>query len=48
MVATYILIVLLNSGNTGFTAEFYTKDRCEIAGQAVIRYHDQRYICVEK
>ncbi len=48
MVATYILIVLLNNGNTGFTAEFYTKAHCEAAGKASIRYEDQRYICVEK
>ncbi len=48
MIATYILIVSLSSGKAGFTAEFYTKAHCEAAGQAVIRYNEQRYVCVEK
>jgi hypothetical protein len=53
MIATYILIVLLHTGDAGFTAEFYTKDNCERAGKAVMAVHNyhsnyQSYMCVEK
>ncbi len=53
MTATWVLVVLLNAGDAGFTADFYTKSHCEAAGQAVIAnvansYHSKRYICVEK
>jgi hypothetical protein len=49
MTATYILIVFLHYGQAAFTAEFYSKEKCEIAGHlAASMYPLGAWRCVEK
>lgn len=53
MTTVWILIVLLNNGDAGFTAEFTSKEKCEVAGLGVAAhklssYHKMNYFCVEK
>ncbi len=49
MTATWVLIVFLHYGQAAFTAEFYTKEKCEAAGhRAASMYPLSNYQCVEK
>lgn len=55
MTATWILIVYVSTGHAGgpTTAEFFSKERCEAAGQAVEEkfvglLRTAKWICVEK
>ena len=49
---TYVLIFLSYYGRVGFTAEFNSKDKCELAAKQVmatsVLYQSNKYICVEK
>lgn len=52
---TYILIVLLHYGQAGITAEFSSKEKCELAAQSINSinpyypsYNKPMTVCVEK
>lgn len=49
---TYVLVVLFYYQRSGITAEFTTKEKCEIAGQKIVsevlQGYGPKYYCLEK
>ena len=49
MTTAWVLIVFLHYGQAGVSADFYTKDKCEEAGQTLTKgWTHSTYQCVEK